>query len=62
MRSWETCGLTDPTRTERRAHSRLSLDKKKIGILLLEGIHPSAVEAFRADGYTSITQHAKSLP
>ena len=54
--------MTDLIRPERRSHAKLSLDKKKIGILLLEGIHPSALEAFRADGYTNITQHAKSLP
>jgi D-3-phosphoglycerate dehydrogenase / 2-oxoglutarate reductase len=45
-----------------KPRTKLSLDKKKIGILLLEGIHASAAEAFRADGYTSITRHAKSLP
>jgi D-3-phosphoglycerate dehydrogenase / 2-oxoglutarate reductase len=39
-----------------------SLDKSKIKILLLEGVHPSAVEAFRADGYTGIHCHPKSLP
>ena len=39
-----------------------SLDKSKIKILLLEGIHHSAVEAFRADGYTDIEYHPKSLP
>lgn len=39
-----------------------SLDKSKIKILLLEGIHPSAAEAFRADGYTDIEYHPKSLP
>ncbi len=38
-----------------------SLDKSKIKILLLEGIHPTAVEAFRADGYTGIEYHPKSL-
>ncbi len=38
-----------------------SLDKSKIKILLLEGIHPTAVEAFRADGYTDIEYHPKSL-
>lgn len=38
-----------------------SLDKSKIKILLLEGIHPSAVETFRADGYTNIDCHPKSL-
>ena len=41
---------------------KTSLDKKKIKILLLEGIHASAVEAFRADGYTGIEYHEKSLP
>jgi D-3-phosphoglycerate dehydrogenase len=39
-----------------------SLQKSKIKILLLEGIHPSAVNAFRADGYTHIETHRKSLP
>ncbi len=38
-----------------------SLDKSKIKILLLEGIHPAAVETFRADGYTDIDYHPKSL-
>ena len=41
--------------------TKTSLDKSKIKILLLEGIHPSAVEAFRADGYTEIEYHQKSL-
>lgn len=41
---------------------KTSLDKSKIKILLLEGIHPTAVEAFKADGYTEIEYHAKSLP
>ena len=39
-----------------------SLDKSRIKILLLEGVHPSAVEAFQADGYTNIATHAKALP
>ena len=38
-----------------------SLDKSKIKVLLLEGIHPSATAAFEADGYTSIVCHPKSL-
>ena len=42
--------------------SRTSLDKSKIKVLLLEGIHPSAGESFRADGYTWIETHPKSLP
>lgn len=41
--------------------SKTSLDKSKIKIVLLEGIHPTAVEAFRADGYTEIEYHQKSL-
>lgn len=38
-----------------------SLDKSKIGILLLEGIDPSAVEALRGDGYSDIEYHKKPL-
>lgn len=38
-----------------------SLDKSKIKILLLEGVHQSAVDAFRADGYSQIDYHPKSL-
>ena len=39
--------------------SKTSLDKSKIKFLLLEGIHPSAVEVLRAAGYT---QHRDRLP
>jgi len=39
-----------------------SLDKSKIKLLLLEGIHPRAVEAFREDGYTNIEYHPKAIP
>jgi D-3-phosphoglycerate dehydrogenase len=38
-----------------------SLDKSKIKILLLEGVHPTAVEAFKKDGYHEIDYHPKSL-
>ncbi len=38
-----------------------SLDKAKIKILLLEGVHQSAVDSFREDGYTNIDYHPKSL-
>ncbi len=31
-------------------------------ILLLEGVHASAVAAFRTDGYSNIVTHAKALP
>jgi D-3-phosphoglycerate dehydrogenase len=39
-----------------------SLEKSKIRFLLLEGVHPSAVEALNAAGYHNIEQHAKALP
>lgn len=42
--------------------SEQSLEKSKIRVLLLEGVHPSAVEALNSAGYFSIEQHAKSLP
>lgn len=45
----------------RAAMSKTSLDKSKIKILLLEGIHSSAVEAFQADGYSNIEIHPKAL-
>jgi D-3-phosphoglycerate dehydrogenase / 2-oxoglutarate reductase len=38
-----------------------SLDKGKIKILLLEGVHSSAIDAFRRDGYSEIEHHPKSL-
>ena len=33
---------------------KTSLDKRLIKVLLLEGVHSSAVEAFQADGYSSV--------
>ena len=42
--------------------SRTSLDKAKIKILLLEGVHQSAVASFHADDYSNIEYHPKSLP
>jgi D-3-phosphoglycerate dehydrogenase len=39
-----------------------SLDKSKIKILLLEGVHPTGVDALKKDGYTDIDYHPKSLP
>ena len=38
-----------------------SLAKSKIKIVLLEGVHPSAREAFQKDGYTDVASHPKSL-
>lgn len=39
----------------------VSLDKKNIQFLLLENIHPNAVEVLSANGYSRIVQHPKSL-
>ena len=39
----------------------LSLPKDRIKILLLEGIHDSAVELFHAAGYDNVTQHRGAL-
>ncbi len=39
-----------------------SLAKEKLKIVLLEGVHASASEAFRNDGYTSIETHEQALP
>lgn len=40
---------------------RLSLSKDKIKILLLEGVHQSAVETLKAAGYTNIEYHKGAL-
>jgi len=45
-----------------RHMTRNSLDKKKIRFLLLEGVHPSAVESLHKNGYHVIEQHKKALP
>ena len=54
-----------PGRTGRllaaRAMTKTSLDKSKIRFLLLEGIHPSAVEVLRGAGYTQIETLPKAL-
>jgi D-3-phosphoglycerate dehydrogenase len=47
---------------EVRLMSRTSLDKSKIKVLLLEGVHPSGLASVRSDGYTNVETHAKSLP
>jgi D-3-phosphoglycerate dehydrogenase len=39
-----------------------SLEKSKIRFLLLEGIHPSAVETLQRAGYHNIESHQKALP
>lgn len=39
-----------------------SLEKSKIKFLLLEGVHPSAIQTLEASGYTNIVCHPKALP
>jgi D-3-phosphoglycerate dehydrogenase len=39
----------------------ISFPKEKISVVLLENVHPSAVETFTADGYSSITRHPGTL-
>lgn len=41
--------------------SRYSLDKAKIKVLLLEGVHPSAVEIFQAAGYSEVEYQKGAL-
>ena len=47
---------------EESSLSKTSLDKAKIKVVLLEGVHPSAVDALRSNGYSWIENHPKSLP
>jgi D-3-phosphoglycerate dehydrogenase len=39
-----------------------SFSKDKMKIVLFEGVHASAVDAFRSDGYSNIEMHQKALP
>ncbi len=41
--------------------AKTSLDKSKIKILLLEGVHQSAVDSFHSNGYTDVDVRPKSL-
>jgi D-3-phosphoglycerate dehydrogenase len=41
--------------------ARLSVPKEKLKFVLLEGIHPSAVEALRQDGYSQVVTSPKAL-
>ena len=41
--------------------AKFSLDKDKIKVLLLEGVHPNTVETFRTAGYTSVEYLKTSL-
>jgi len=46
---------------ENEVNARLSLSKDKIKVLLLEGIHQSAVDLFHNAGYTNVTRLTKAL-
>jgi len=48
-------------REVKRAMSNNSLNKDKIKILLLEGVHQSAIEALNDAGYTNIEYHKTAL-
>src|SRR5271157_2426160 len=39
----------------------ISLAKSKIKIVLLEGVHPSAADMLRREGYTNVVSHPKYL-
>lgn len=41
---------------------KTSFPKQQIHILLLEGLHPTAMEAFQEDGYSRVEYHEKALP
>ncbi|RXJ72318.1 phosphoglycerate dehydrogenase [Veronia nyctiphanis] len=41
--------------------AKISLEKDKIKILLLEGVHPSALETLQSAGYSNIEYHKGSL-
>ena len=41
--------------------TRLSFNKDKLKFVLLEGIHPSAVEVFNRDGYMQVESHTQAL-
>ena len=40
---------------------KYSLDKSKIKVLLVEGIHENAVELFRGNGYSDIEYYKEAL-
>jgi len=39
-----------------------SFSKDKMKVVLFEGVHASAVDAFRSDGYSNIEMHQRALP
>src|ERR1022692_3345797 len=60
--AWSGCASPGVNRRiEATLMTKTSLEKARIKILLLEGIHPSAADRLAADGYTNIEHHPKSL-
>jgi D-3-phosphoglycerate dehydrogenase len=53
-------GWLDAIRSD-AVNTRLSVAKDKLKFVLLEGIHPSAVAALAADGYTNVVTAPKAL-
>ena len=41
--------------------AKTSFDKRSLSIVLLEGVHESAVQCFARHGYTNVARHAKAL-
>jgi D-3-phosphoglycerate dehydrogenase / 2-oxoglutarate reductase len=50
-----------PLFNNRAMNHRLSVPKDKLKFVLLEGIHASAVDVLKRDGYTQVVTHAKAL-
>jgi D-3-phosphoglycerate dehydrogenase len=58
---WERTRRDTAAEEQRFIMSATSFDKKKLKFLLLEGIHPSAVQTLNAAGYASIELSSRSL-
>jgi D-3-phosphoglycerate dehydrogenase len=55
-------GIRTPPDVARMSPKKTSFPKQDIRVLLLEGVSQTAVDAFRAAGYSQIEVHAKALP
>ena len=62
MQLWYHAAAIHFTCTKSLSMTKKSLDKSKIRILLLEGVHQSALDTFQRAGYTNIELHKGSLP
>jgi D-3-phosphoglycerate dehydrogenase / 2-oxoglutarate reductase len=52
---------TPPPAPDPATSGRTSLDKSRIRVVLLEGVHANAVETFGRHGYTQVVSHASAL-